>query len=620
MRTQRTGRPRRGRAHSALARLRASAAWLAHGALALGPTALGPCVSGVLASTFCARVASANETAREDFVRVAAEVTSLSGAGVYIDRGRDAHVEAGDRVLLYPPGVSSVEGVVRAVAKNSARVELLPGSPSVTIGARVEIFVPAERAAAPAPQPGNAGAGTPLPPAANPAVTPLGDANRAPVPKPPPVHAPWTHPPENWSREQPLLAPAFGPRADERPRDVHGRAWIDLHDTTDSVGGTKRYFFGRLGTDLRVDNPFGDGGELAFDAEILQRSNSFPDAPSDSQSDFVLQRFSYAHGGTADEPVRWEAGRFLAREFPELGLVDGVEWMRRTSGGSRYGFNAGGLPEPFPEWTGEHDLGVALFGRLVSDPSERWTLGGAFQNSWHDGKQDRSLFVVEGEWRPSRELAWRSTAWIDFYDSGDTLKSGGFELTEITSSVRWRFLPAWGVHVNASHRRYPELLRDEFTSLSPALVQDGVLDRAALSLWHDVSKRTRIDARVDGWQDADDSGTSAELGVRWTDVVYDQGSVGLSVFHSDGTFSTGSGARFNATRTWNRVFGSLAYEYTNFDQKDFNGDQSNLAHQAIFGSLDIPLGERWTLSLQADDRFGDEQSAWSAGLMLQLRF
>lgn len=579
--------------------------------------ALAPCAGECLALAFAAPLASARAAERQDFVTVTGEVTSISGAGYYVDRGRDAHVEPGDRVQLYAPGVSSVEGVVRAVAKTSARVELLPGSPGVPVGARVEILVPAERVAPPAPPgPGAGAAAAPE----NPPVTPFGDANRAPVPKPPPVHAPWTQPPENWSADQPLLAAASAAQPDELPRDVHGRAWLDLHDTQDSVGGTKRYFLGRLGTDLRVSNPFGDGGELAFDAEILQRANSFPDAPTDTESDFVLQRFSYAHGGTLDEPVRWEAGRFLAREFPELGLVDGVEWTRRTPGGSRFGFNAGGLPEPFPEWRGEHDLGVALFGRLVSDPSERWSLGGAFQNTWHDGTQDRSLFVFEGEWRPSRDLAWRSTAWVDFYDSNDALKSGGFELTEITSSVRWRFHPEWGVHVNASHRRYPELLRDEFTSLSPELVQDGVLDRASFALWHDVSKRTRIDARVDGWQDADDSGTSAELGVRWTDVVYAQGSVGLAVFHADGTFSTGSGVRCNATRSWNRVFGSLAYEYTTFDQKDFNGDQANLAHHAVYGSLDVPIGEHWTLSLQADDRFGDEQSAWGAGLMLQLRF
>jgi hypothetical protein len=457
-------------------------------------------------------------------------------------------------------------------------------------------------------------------PPVNPPVQPLGDAGLPPLAKPAPVHPPWTAPPENWSSEQPLLAPAFGAQADERPREVHGRAWLDMHHTTDSVGGTKRYFIGTLGTALRVENPFGAGGELAFDAEILNRANSFPDAPSDSQTDFVLQRFSYAHGGTEDDPARWEVGRFFAREFPELGLIDGIEWIQRTDGGSRFGVNAGGLPEPFPEQSIERDVGVAVFGRLVSDPGERWSLGGAYQNTWHDGTQDRNLFVLEGAWRPSRDLSWRTAAWIDFYDSGDTLKSSGFELTEITSSLRWRFQPDWGVTANASHRLYPQMLRDEFTSLSPELIQDGVLDRGALGVWHDFSPRTRLDARVDVWQDQDDSGNSAELGMRWTDVVYERGSLGLAVFRSDGSFSTGSGVRVDATRQWDRVFGSLAYEFTSFDQKDFNGEQANLAHHAIYGSLDLPLGDAWTLSLQADDRFGDEQSAWGVGVMLQVRF
>ena len=172
----------------------------------------------------------------------------------------------------------------------------------------------------------------------------------------------------------------------------------------------------------------------------------------------------------------------------------------------------------------------------------------------------------------------------------------------------------------ASHRRYPELLRDDFSTLSPTLIQDGKLDRGSLALAYELSKSTRIDGRVDAWQDQDDSGTTAEVGVSWRDLLYDHGTVSLSVFTADGSFSSGQGARASASRNWGAVFGMLSYEYTSFDQKDFTGQQSSLAHHAVYGTLDLPIDDKWNLSIQADDRFGDEQSAWGLGLMLQLRF
>lgn len=555
--------------------------------------------------------------AEQDLVRVEAKVTSASGSSLYVDVGRDDGVQAGDRVVLYPPGVTSVEGTIRSVAKRSARLELEPGSAPVPEGTRVEVLVPRERIAKPSepakpvvtPAPS-----APAPVAPNPGAT-------EPPPRTPPVHPPWAHPPETWAAEHPLLAPAFGLKPDERARDVHGRAWVDLDLTTDSVGGTKRYLFGRSGADVRVTNPFGAGGELAFDAEVQHRSFSFPDAPDDTQTDFVLRRFSYAVGGTAEHPTRFEVGRFLAHEFPELGVVDGAEWTLGADGASRVGVNAGGLPEPFAgRMSSFHDYGAALFGRKSIGEDETLRIGGALQNTWHDGAQDRTLVLAETDWRPSPRFAWRGIAWIDHYDSSDTLKSPGFELTELSTQARWRATDDWGASLSASHRRYPELLREDFANLSPVLVQDGKVDRASLALWHAYSRNVRFDARVDAWRDQDDSGSTFELGAAWTDLLLDRSTASLSVFRANGTFSSGVGARASITKAWERAFGMLSLETTSFDQKDFTGVQSSLAHHAVYGSLDLPLGEDWNLSLRAEDRFGDQQSAWSLGMVLQLRF
>lgn len=589
-------------------------------ALALAPTftcALpGPWIATPTMLAALASVAHAGSD--QDFVRIEGKVTSVSGSSVYVDLGRDDKLEANDRVLLYPPGVTSVEGTIRSVARTSARLELEPGSPTVSVGVRVEVLVPRERVT---PKPAEPATPPPVEgQAATPPAQPKPNEVQAP-PKPPPVHPPWSHPPESWNAQHPLLAPAFGLRPEERESEYHGRAWLDVNQTTDDVGGTKRYLFSRLGSNVRVTNPFGSGGEFEFDGEVQQRNFSFPDAADQNDTDFVLRRFSYSVGGTRDDATRFEAGRFLAREFPALGVVDGVEWTRRTDGGSRFGVNAGGLPAPFPDKMNSfHDLGAAVFGRYVRGEKEELRLGAALQNTWHDGEQDRSLVLTEAEWRPSKRFSWRTLAWVDWYDSNDTLKSSGFELTEITSQARWRFRDDWTVSATASHRRYPELLRDDFSTLSPTLIQDGKLDRGSLALAYELSKSTRIDGRVDAWQDQDDSGTTAEVGVSWRDLLYDHGTVSLSVFTADGSFSSGQGARASASRNWGAVFGMLSYEYTSFDQKDFTGQQSSLAHHAVYGTLDLPIDDKWNLSIQADDRFGDEQSAWGLGLMLQLRF
>lgn len=579
---------------------------------------LTPFLFGILLIRAVAGIASpaaAMPLFEQDFVRVEGQVTSISGSSIYVDRGRDDRIEVGDRVVLHPAGVTSVEGTVRSVSKSSARLELDPGSPSVALGTRVELLVPRERTAQPAPTVPPEPGPTPAP------VRPTPDSGLQAPPKPPPVHPPWTHPPESWSADQPLLAPAFGRTPEERESELTGRAWLDLRYTKDEVGGSRSYLFGRMGTNSTLTNPFGDGGELRFDAELLRNDFTFDDEPTEEETDFVLRRFSYSVGGTRERPTRFEAGRFLAREFPELGVVDGVEWTRRTDGGHRFGAHAGGMPESLPdELASFDDTGVSVFGRWVRGEKEELRLGGALQNTWHDGEHDRTLVLAEAEWRPSSRFWWRTLAWVDFYDSGDALKSEGLELTELSTQARWRSENNWGVNASASRRLYPELLREDYAQLSPALVQDGELARASLGFWRDLTRDTRVDARADVWNDQDDSGSTLDVGMTWRDLAWDDGSIALSAYRADGSYSSGYGARATATKAWSRVFGSLAYDYASFDQKDFTGEQATLAHHAVYGTLDLPIGEDWTLTLQGDTHFGDEQDAWSLGFALQMRF
>lgn len=83
----------------------------------------GPALS-VLALLLCGALVAAPAARAEaplelqdpaSYERLEVHVTAVSGASVFIDRGRVDQVEAGDRVQLFPTSGPQVQAVVRAV-------------------------------------------------------------------------------------------------------------------------------------------------------------------------------------------------------------------------------------------------------------------------------------------------------------------------------------------------------------------------------------------------------------------------------------------------------------------------------------------------------------------------
>ncbi len=554
-------------------------------------------------------------SARTTDVPIEAHVTAVTGSSVYIDRGRADHVAENDRVLFHRPSLGTVEGTIRSVSKNSARVELAPGTPPIAVGVRAEILVPEDRLKPQAPTP-------PPPVEREPSVdtpaVPVAPAEQV-TPPDTPAHPPWTYPPESWTDALPLLAPAFRQKPEERERKVEGRIYVQGNGTWDQLNGGRRYFLGTVGTDLRLENPFGQGGALELDAEFFQRTASIPDAPDDSDSRALLRQFSYSVGGTAELPARFEFGRFLQNEFSELGVLDGVEWSRRSDSGSRFGASVGAMPEPTPEMKTGDDTQAAIFYRYAADRDERFLLGVAYQNTWHRGQQDRNLLVGTLDYNPPGKISLRSSVWVDYYGSEDSIKTSTFELTEAQIQASWRVAVRSGLSVFFSHVRYPEMQRIEFASLTPEQILDDHVERVGLSGWHEMSDTVRVNARVDAWQDQDDSGNSGEIGAGFRDLLYDHGEVSVAFLQTQGSFSSGPGFRVSANRAFGDRYANLTYSFMDFEQKDFTGEQSQLAQHALFGSIDLPLGSRWDLSLFGEQRFGDEQDSYSLGFLLQLR-
>lgn len=522
----------------------------------------------------------------QDLTRVEAHVTSVSNGTVYLDRGLDAGLRVDDPVTIFLDSGFTSDGRVRSVTRTSARVELLPGAVEPGIGGRVEIMIPGER------------------------LKPLG----------PGEHQPWESQNPAWDPNRPLLAPAFGNTPEERPSVTSGQIYTRFSGTFDQSSNGSTYLLASLGLDARRTNPFGHGGEFNVSAEAFHRVNKVSGQPDDTETDFSFRRFAYRVGGEEDNPTRWEFGRFLQHEFPELGLLDGVEWTQKTARGSTYGASLGAMPEPFPTMPKDDDLQAAVYYRWAADRERKFTWGNVYQNSWHKGQQDRNLFVSTIDWIASKTMSVHAVAWIDYYGPGDTVKPDGFELTEMTASTSWRTSERSSVNVNLSTRRYPEMLRTEFVSLTPEQLLHSHVERIGAGWSGMVGSNTRASARADFWQDQDDSGENYDASVGWRDLLWERGELTLTGYYTDGTYSSGPGGRISATKSWDGAFGTLTYSFTNYDQKSFAGTTSTVAHQSVFASIDLPLGKSWDLSIYADDRFGDQLDTWDVGLSLQMRF
>ena len=540
-----------------------------------------PYVAMVCALSVTSAVAQTQE------VRVECKVTQVTSGSIYIDAGRDQGLMAGDRVVFLDANGVTSEGLVRSTSKASARVELLPGSPSVELNARAEVRIPAERA-------------------------PKSDGL--------PPHPGWSQPQDGWAADKPLLAPVTGLKPGERERVWTGRLWsrfdTDLSTSTDAGDSTYNYF--AVGGDASLRNPFGQGGSLRIDAEAIAKLRD-TGADNESESYLSIDRLYYEFGGTREEPTRWQMGRFYSGVMPQLGLLDGVEYSHR-SGGNVFGGSLGWLPEPTSERDSFVDLAANVFWKQEFDEQRRNTLGLALQQTLHDGTKDRSLILADGETRIGEDLTLRGSLWIDLYDGDDDLKDSSWELTELRLSALYRRSADDGMGLSYARILWPQLLRNEYAPVSNDLVQNGELNRVSAWAWQQWNTTWRTDERLDSWSDQDDSGVSWEFETSAQDWAWDAGRVALALTYADGSYSSGPGVRVSADRQYDEVYASVGWTWSQYEEKDWTEDDNPFAQHMLHGSVDWSLSEAWDLSLRADRRFDDVVDVWSFGAMLSTRF
>jgi hypothetical protein len=524
-------------------------------------------------------------------------VTGSSGGNVYLDKGRAMRIEPGDEVILYPPGQGIVNGTVQSVSTNSSRCRVVSRATAIDIGTRGAVLIPVDRLEAITREESR--------------------RSQTVLDREVPEHPPWTRPPEEWNEEAPLLAPAYSREIWERETEIYGRVFAQYLHTWNRKTPDNQYSLGRIGTSLWIENPVGRGGGLHVDGELNRRGIFVDDARDEIDQPGRLDRLSYFWGGTQDQPVRYELGRFLHHEFPEFGFLDGAEFVYRTKSGNRVGFSLGALPEPFPDMKTGDDLGVTVFYRFIADEEENFSVGIGYQKTWHRGRADRDLLVGAVDYHPNPVMSVHGTIWGDFYGPEDTIKSTSFEITEAVLQATMLIGPGRGVAVYLSEVRWPELLRREFSPFVEEQVRRSGVNRYGLRAWQELGERVRLDGRVDLWRDRDEQdGVPWEVTCSVRDFFYDHGEVALSFFETQGIYTSGPGARVSMNRYLPWCFASVSYELAGYE---FGQDSLRFWQQSVRANLDFNLQSRKSVSLFTDYRFGDHQNAVHMGLFFQKR-
>jgi hypothetical protein len=373
-------------------------------------------------------------------------------------------------------------------------------------------------------------------------------------------HSGWTRPPENWDQNQPLLGSALSLKASERDGRIFGRTFAQFVYSRSQSQLTNQYAFGRLGTEITIENPFKAGGGLFFDGEFSTRANRLEDEDTETEHRPRLDRLSYYWGGDSANPLRVEVGRLLHHELQELGLIDGFELGYRTQIGHRFGLSFGYLPERTSEMRTGKDLQASLFYRFVSNDAEDFVLGLGYQKTWHEGQADRDLLIGNVQIRPVESLTFNSTTWIDHYRSDDEFKDRSFEVTQFNISGNYQFIKGHGVGLFVTEIRNPQLQRFDYSTLTLQQSLKSRVTRSGVYSWHEFSRHLRLDARADWWKDTFNTGNSFEFRVTVRDWLYDRGEISVAVYTTNGRFSKGPGFRFTARKNFSIGSASLSYD------------------------------------------------------------
>jgi hypothetical protein len=401
---------------------------------------------------------------------------------------------------------------------------------------------------------------------------------------------------------------------------LDGRLFAFGQWNVDRAGaGDSEYTLLRTGLRADATNWLGSGERVRLAGEFDDRRIAVDGGQDSADQNGRIDLASVAFGTEAWAPTGFEAGRFFTVHLPEIGLIDGIEVVRRFEGGLRAGGGVGAYPRPFPARQQGEDLGVHAFLDYTADAQRSFAAAAGVQKTWHEGAPDRDLVLLRAEWRPAERVWLLGSAKLDLYTSGDTVKGSGIVLTEVLLQARWdgRLL---GSGLVASRFTWPELQRAEYQNLPIELVRDGFVDRLSWNGTWRTSDVVSLRGRIDLWRDQDRSGHTFGLDTDWRQPWNAYSAVSLALFLNDGGYAAGPGARVSVRDRIGDVAWRLNYRWYQYDLTELVTGPESYVRQSVEAGLSAPIAADGDIDLSFEKWFGDREDAFALGLYLQWRF
>lgn len=418
---------------------------------------------GILAALACAVPARAQQPAAAPADSAAsrgdtATVSYRTEQVIFITAGRSAGVAVGDTLsLLSGSGRVTAQAVVLSVAGRSASATLIPADADVAVGQRVGLVHRPHPAEIPAPAP-PAAAPLPVAPAA-PLAAAAAEPESAAAASAAPVPAP-------------LRQVAFRPR----PR---WRASFQLDQSANSAGGPQSL------TTYQTVGAFGLSAPVASWLTLDARSTTRYRNASSDLAGFGLtgaNTIVYQLEARVAPPGGWwnfSLGRFLSRDVPGLGYVDGARVEVQPWDGQRIGVLAGYAPDVFT-MAPSAQLAQAGVYWGVTQPSFSTSLSASTQWQWSQIR--RSWLSAQTFWAPQPGLSFYFMTDVDHGAGWESFR--GFQLTNLT--VGFRTALPMGFRGGLSGETHQALELFSMRVQGDTFALPGRLSEVTASLGHDV--------------------------------------------------------------------------------------------------------------------------------------
>jgi hypothetical protein len=416
-----------------------------------------------------------------------------------------------------------------------------------------------------------------------------------------------------------LLSHVVPMRPEERGAHTSGRMWTSIDEITSSEDD-RTDGFERLGASFRGDNHLGRGESIAIDFELNARRTDVPDNDDESATHLRIDRASYAIGNSRFSADRFEFGRFLQRGMPEFGVVDGVEWGRRLTGGNRVGASVGFMPEPDQDYESGHDFQASAYYRWVFDESEVFSASVGAQKTLHDGTADRDLAVAKVEYFPDDGWTAHLTTWLDYYTSGDPARGPGLDVTQAYARVAHRDADGDSLGFVYTHIQIPDIERNDVPQIFAADLADDRNDRFATEWDRGLMENVRLRVGLGVWSDEDESGSDGELVLQRRRLFADAGRGELSLFGTRGRFSRTYGVRTRYAH--DDEYGSWTYDYE-FAQNtidEFGSNNNELPQHRLRVGRDWHSDGGWSFACDVEAWVWDQETAFGLHVYVQRSF